>query len=46
MGLGYKLGDFPESEKAQNEVLSLPFEVDVTIEYAIQVSDSIKDYYA
>ena len=44
--LGYKSGDFPESEKAAREVLSLPIYAEISqsqIEYVVQ---KIKEFYA
>lgn len=40
-GLGYKKGDFPESEKAQDEVLSLPIYPEMTEDQVAQVAAAI-----
>jgi dTDP-4-amino-4,6-dideoxygalactose transaminase len=40
--LGYKPGDFPESEKAQEEVLSLPMFAELTGQQVQEVVDAIK----
>jgi dTDP-4-amino-4,6-dideoxygalactose transaminase len=39
--LGYKAGDFPESEKAANQVLSLPMFPELTDEQIHTVADAI-----
>jgi dTDP-4-amino-4,6-dideoxygalactose transaminase len=44
--LGHKAGDFPESEAAQNEVLSLPVFPELTDKELETVCASIKEYYA
>lgn len=41
--LGYKRGDFPHSEKAANEVLSLPMYAELTDEMIIQIVKGIND---
>lgn len=41
---GYKKGDFPVSEKAQDEVLSLPIYPEMTEEQVAQVTEAIGDY--
>lgn len=40
--LGYKVGDFPESEKAANQVLSLPMFPEMTDEQIKVVTDAIR----
>jgi dTDP-4-amino-4,6-dideoxygalactose transaminase len=42
--LGYKLGDFPQSEKAQEEVLSLPMYPELSQEYMEEVVGEIKKF--
>ena len=44
--LGYKRGDFPASEKAASEVLSLPLYPTLTEEEAVSVSTAVKVFYA
>lgn len=44
--LGHKLGDFPESEKAQSEVLSLPIFPELTDEEVQEVAAAIKLFYS
>ncbi len=44
--LGYKKGDFPESEKAQDEVLSLPIYPELTEKEILEVCSAIKEFYA
>ena len=44
--LGYKAGDFPESEKAALETLALPVYPEVTDEQSAYVVETIKGYYA
>lgn len=41
--LSYKLGDFPESERASEEVLSLPFHPYITIEEQMRVVYALKE---
>ena len=43
--LGYKEGDFPEAEKAANEVLSLPIQQDLSDEEVNYVIDTIKQFF-
>jgi len=43
--LGYKKGDFPESEKACDEVLSLPIYPELTEEMMTYVVDKIEEYF-
>ncbi len=43
--LGYKKGDFPESEKAQNEVLSLPIFPELTEDEIFEACAAIKSFY-
>lgn len=43
--LGYRRGDFPESEKAQEEVLSIPVYPELTDEMKEYVADTILDFY-
>ncbi|MCM3871429.1 MAG: DegT/DnrJ/EryC1/StrS family aminotransferase [Pyrinomonadaceae bacterium] len=42
--LGYKLSDFPHTEQASNEVLSLPMYAELSSEAAAEVSDSIHHF--
>ena len=42
--LGYKPGDFPQSEKTQEEVLSLPFDIHTTEEQVDEVCRSIRKF--
>lgn len=42
--LGYKAGDFPESEKAQEEVISLPMYAELTQTHVESVVAGIRDY--
>ena len=44
--LGYKRGDFPESEKAAAEVLSLPIYPELTDEQIAYVAEQIRQFYA
>ena len=42
--LGYKQGDFPESELAQKEVLSLPMYPELSVEHIRRVVEGIKKF--
>ncbi len=44
--LGYKKGDFPNAEKAQSEILSLPMYPELPKENITYVADAIKKFYA
>lgn len=44
--LGYKTGDLPESEKASQEVLSLPMYPELTPDMQKYVIDKIKEFFA
>lgn len=44
INLGYKPGDFPESEKAQEQVFSLPLFPEISQEQIEEVVDSIKEF--
>jgi len=44
--LGYREGDFPESEKASREVLSLPIYPEISSEQQAFVVSSICDFYS
>ncbi|MBT9169396.1 MAG: dTDP-3-amino-3,4,6-trideoxy-alpha-D-glucose transaminase [Syntrophomonadaceae bacterium] len=44
-GLGYKKGDFPETEKACSEILSLPMYPELKEEDQIYISEKIKDFF-
>lgn len=43
-GLGYKLGDFPQSEQAQEQVLSLPMYPELSEMQIEEVVDEIKEF--
>jgi dTDP-4-amino-4,6-dideoxygalactose transaminase len=43
--LGYKTGDFPESERAANEVLSLPMYPELEDRHIEYIVDQIKKFY-
>lgn len=45
-GLGYKRGDFPEVEKACDEILSLPIYPELSEESQIYIAEKIKEFYA
>jgi dTDP-4-amino-4,6-dideoxygalactose transaminase len=45
-GLGYKRGDFPESERAAAETLSLPVYAELTDEEQAFVIKMVKEFYA
>jgi len=45
-GLGYKLGDFPVSEKLASESLALPVHAEIAAEDIDYVCDAIGDFYA
>jgi dTDP-4-amino-4,6-dideoxygalactose transaminase len=44
--LGYKLGDFPETEKACTEVLALPVFPELTEEQQDYIAETVKAFYA
>ena len=44
--LNHRWGDFPESEKAQEEVLSLPFDIYTTEEQVDTVCRTIRDFFS
>jgi dTDP-4-amino-4,6-dideoxygalactose transaminase len=44
-GLGYRSGDFPESEKAQEEVLSIPVYPELSDGMKEYVANTILDFY-
>jgi dTDP-4-amino-4,6-dideoxygalactose transaminase len=44
--LGYKAGDFPVTEKAANEILSLPMYPELTPEMIKYVAQNIRAFYA
>ena len=44
--LGYKKGDFPEAERAANEVLSLPIYPEITEKEQGKIVETIKNFYA
>jgi len=43
--LGYHMGDFPNSEKAQDEVLSLPIFPELTRDEILEVCVAVKKFY-
>jgi dTDP-4-amino-4,6-dideoxygalactose transaminase len=43
--LGYKKGDFPESERASQEVLSLPIYPELRLDQLERVAELIKEFY-
>jgi len=43
--LGYKVGAFPNSERAANEVLSLPMYPELPIEHVERVAAAIREFY-
>jgi len=43
--LGYRAGDFPESEKACHEVLSLPVYPELTVEQQAAVGSAVAEFY-
>jgi dTDP-4-amino-4,6-dideoxygalactose transaminase len=43
--LGHKVGDFPESERAQAEVLSLPFSAETGEEEIVSVCGAVRAYF-
>jgi len=45
-GLGHAAGDFPVSEKAVSEILSLPMYAELTDEEIVRIADAIKAFYA
>ena len=45
-GLGYKQGDFPKSEKAANEALSLPMFPELKEEQQQYVVEKIAEFFA
>lgn len=44
--LGYKEGDFPVTEKAAKEILSLPMFPELTAEQIAYVADAIREFYS
>ncbi|MEW6758523.1 MAG: DegT/DnrJ/EryC1/StrS family aminotransferase, partial [Acidobacteriota bacterium] len=44
--LGYKEGDFPESERAAAEVLALPVFAELREEEVMEVAEAIRDFHA
>ena len=44
--LGYKKGDFPQSEAAADSTLALPIYPDLTDDMAAAVVQSIADFYS
>jgi len=44
--LGYKAGDFPEAERAANEVLALPIYPELSDDEQERVVDAVRNFYA
>ena len=44
-GLGHHRGDFPESERAADEVVSLPMFPELKPEQIQRVAESVAEYY-
>ncbi|MBN2191034.1 MAG: DegT/DnrJ/EryC1/StrS family aminotransferase [Candidatus Aureabacteria bacterium] len=44
-GLGYRKGDFPESEKASEEVLSIPVHPFLTKDLINKIADTVRNFY-
>ncbi len=44
--LGYKLGDFPVSEKLSQQVLSLPMHTELTEEQLIYITSAIREFFS
>ncbi|HEX9091509.1 MAG TPA: DegT/DnrJ/EryC1/StrS family aminotransferase, partial [Anaerolineales bacterium] len=44
-GMGFKQGDFPESERAAKETLALPIYPELTEEMQIRVVDALAEFY-
>lgn len=44
--LGYKEGDFPESERAAKETLAIPIYPELTSAQQTEVVDGIRGFYA
>ena len=42
--LGYNVGDFPHTEQASNEVLSLPMYAELSSEAVSEVSDVVREF--
>ena len=42
--LGYKPGDLPESERAQEEVLSLPLDINTTMETVLAACEAVREF--
>jgi dTDP-4-amino-4,6-dideoxygalactose transaminase len=43
--LGYKAGDFPESERAANETVAIPIYPELTLQQQAEVVAAIADFY-
>ena len=43
--LGYKQGDFPESERAANETMALPIYPEITEEMQKAVVEKVREFY-
>jgi UDP-2-acetamido-2-deoxy-ribo-hexuluronate aminotransferase len=44
--LGYKKGDFPNSEKLAETVLSLPMHTELTEEQLKYIADKVREFYS